>query len=158
MAASAAEHRIRVFKNGALFRSLSLREGRTLASGKPEGALLENGVLHVLNVPRDGGGVAYLTAFRIDAPEPSGLVAWEAVAPLPPGPAAPWTLVSGGPSCLALVVPGATLDGATATGAAFVYDRTAGGRLRLARAADGAAFTQGRLYVCGRDRTEVFGE
>jgi outer membrane protein assembly factor BamB/tetratricopeptide (TPR) repeat protein len=158
LATSAAEHRIRVFKGGAPFRSLSLREGRRLQPGKVEGAFLERGVLHVLNAARDAEGVGFLTAFRIDAPEPSGLIAWDAVAPSLPSGAGSWTLVSGGESCLALVVPGASLEGAEGGGAAFVYDRAAGGRLRLARAADGVVFSRGRMYVCGREKTEVFGE
>ncbi|HYF01521.1 MAG TPA: PDZ domain-containing protein, partial [Planctomycetota bacterium] len=165
LAATGSDYRLRVFENGQLFRSLSLpAEGRMLPGGRPDGAVLQDGLLHVYNVPRDrsGGGPAraFLTAFRVGTGEPSDLVAWEAVAPvLRPAPNASWSLVTDGGPLLALVAPGGSApdQGPAAGSLVTVYDRAAGGYLRLAVASgleEGGVpvvFARGRLYVVGRD-------
>ena len=141
-----------------------------LPAGRPEGALLQDGLLHVYNVPRDRSGGAgparaFLTAVRVGTGDPSDLVAWEAVAPvLRPAPNASWMLSTDGGPLLALAAPGGSApDQAAPDGVLLaVYDRSAGGYLRLAvpsAVEEGApvVFARGRLYVAGRGGLRAYG-
>jgi hypothetical protein len=165
--AGSGEFRIWIFKDGQPHREIKLPEGRTLALGKPQGALLQDGLLYVYNVPKEkSGGRAFLTAFRAegDALDP---VAWEAVAPgVSAQASATWTVLPRTGGLVVLASPRASLPGQPGeTPMAVVYDKSAEGYLRqehlqLTPFPDlqiPATVWRGRLYVSGPQGVQLFG-
>lgn len=161
-AVAGAEARLRVLKGGQPAVTLALPEGRTLpAQGGPT-IHLEGGVLAVYTVPKEAGGEprAFLTAYRAAA----GELLWDAPAPVAGSSGARWALDSDGGRLLALsslqgAAPGRPAEG----GVAAVYDLAAEGYLRLVRSPlagtpDPVLFSRGRLYLLGRDKTQVYVE
>ncbi len=165
------ESRIWIFKDGKPHRPVTLPEKRTLPLGKPGGMLLQDGVLHVYNVPADKpgpGGRAFLTAYRADE-GPEGPL-WEAVAPgVSPAASSAWTLLPGTGGLVVLSSLRASLPGQPGESAmTVVYDKAAEGYLRqehlqLVPFPDGPGSTstatawRGRLYVSAPQGVQVFG-
>jgi outer membrane protein assembly factor BamB/tetratricopeptide (TPR) repeat protein len=156
------ETRLRVFKGGQAAGALTLPEGRTLPpQGKPT-ARLEGGVLAVYTVPKDAGGEprAFLTAYRAA----SGELLWDAPAPVAGSSGAQWSIDGAGGRLLVLSSPQGAPPGRPAEGGvAAVYDLAAEGYLRLVRsplagAPDPVLFSRGRLYILGREKTDVYVE
>jgi outer membrane protein assembly factor BamB/tetratricopeptide (TPR) repeat protein len=169
-----ADHRLWVFKDGKEFRSLSLREGRTLPPARaPTAAFDREGTLYVYNVPRDKGGAlgtgrAFLTAIRVAAPAGAEPEAWDAVAPVVGTGVGTVCSVRPEPENLVLftasraAAPGQSVEGALGV----LYDKRAEGYLHMVHtdllpAAEGtepAAAWRGRIYVSGRQSLQVFGD
>jgi len=168
------DHRLWVFKDGKEFRSLSLREGRTLPPTRaPVAAFDREGTLYVYNVPREksgalGTGRAFLTAIRVAAAAGAEPEAWDAVAPVLGSGMGAVCSVRPEPENLVLFTASrAAAPGQGAEGAlAVLYDKRAEGYLHqvhtdLLPAAEGldvAATWRGRIYVSGRQGLQLFGE